>query len=188
ILPRLTPSINRISGNFWNFQFWILILFLMRLYINNVTGWPWAPPLALHLQIFLCHLEEMFLEMCPPTFKPIFYRRYVDDIFVIFKEQDHATQFLQFVNSLHSNIEFTLESEVDESLPFLDVRVRRDGQFFSTEVFRKKTFSGQGINFYSFTSYNFKLNCCKTLINRAYKICSNWTLFNQEVNFLRAFF
>ena len=148
-------------------------------------GSPLGPSFA---NIFMCHLEEMFLEMCPPTFKPIFYRRYVDDTFVIFKEQDHATQFLQFVNSLHSNIEFTLESEVDESLPFLDVRVRRDGQFFSTEVFRKKTFSGQGINFYSFTSYNFKLNCCKTLINRAYKICSNWTLFNQEVNFLRAFF
>ena len=31
---------------------------------------------------FLCRYEKLWLENCPPEFKPVVYRRYVDDIFV----------------------------------------------------------------------------------------------------------
>ena len=45
-------------------------------------GSPLGPILA---NIFLSHHEENWLNKCPIKFKPSFYRRYVDDIFLLFE-------------------------------------------------------------------------------------------------------
>ena len=39
------------------------------------------------------------------------YRRYVDDIFVLFKSKEHLKLFVNYMNSKHSNIKFTFETE-----------------------------------------------------------------------------
>ena len=54
-------------------------------------GSPLGPTFA---NIFMCFLESLILDQCPESFKPIFYKRYVDDTFVLFKEESHATMFL----------------------------------------------------------------------------------------------
>ena len=101
-------------------------------------GSPLGPTFA---NIFMCHLEELFLDQCPLNFKPIFYKRYVDDTFVLFREKHHATLFLEFINSFHANISFTKEEESDNQLSFLDVNIFRENGGFLTGVFRKKTFT-----------------------------------------------
>ena len=53
-------------------------------------GSPLGPTFA---NIFMCHLEELFLNQCPVEFKPTFYRRYVDDTFVLFKSKSQAELF-----------------------------------------------------------------------------------------------
>ena len=45
-----------------------------------------------------------------------------------------------------------------------------------------------GQNFYSFCSLNFKFNSCRTLLHRAYNVCSTWKLFHDEISFLSSFF
>ena len=50
-----------------------------------VTGSPLVPSLA---NAFLCNYEKLWLDSCPPEFKHVVYRRYVDDIFVLFKSKD----------------------------------------------------------------------------------------------------
>ena len=47
-----------------------------------VMGSPLEPTLA---NTFLCYFEKKWLEECPDKSKPIYYRSYVDDIFVLFK-------------------------------------------------------------------------------------------------------
>ena len=42
---------------------------------------------------FLCHYEKLWLDNCPPKFKPVVYRRYADHIFVFFKSKDHLLVF-----------------------------------------------------------------------------------------------
>ena len=44
-------------------------------------GSPLGPTLA---NAFLCHYEKEWLDNCPSHLKPIVYRKYVDDIFVLF--------------------------------------------------------------------------------------------------------
>ena len=114
----------------------------------------------------------------------------MDDTFVLFKNKDHASKFLNYINKCHSNIKFTLENEENNCLPFLDILVERQPQHpkFVTSIYRKKTFTGLSLNFYSFCDRKFKENACSTLLHRAYKICSNYKLYNEDIEFLRTFF
>ena len=105
----------------------------------------------------------------------------------MFTNPDDRHRFLD-LNSLQSNIKFTMETEREGKLPFLDVYISREDDNFITTVYRKSTFSGLGLNFYSFTDRQFKINSCRTLIFRAFKICSNWHLFHKEIIFLTNFF
>ena len=136
----------------------------------------------------MCFLEEGIFSDCPEEFRPKFYRRFVDDTFALFQNLDEANKFLNFINSRHPNIKFTMETEQEDCLSFLDISVSRTNNNFSTGVYRKPTFTGLGLNFYSFSSFKFKLNSCKTLLHRAYNICSDWAKFHSEMLFLTEYF
>ena len=138
--------------------------------------------------IFMCHPEEKWLSSCPPAFKPFFYRRYVDDTFLLFKNPSHIPLFKEYLNTQHPNINSTSESEVDNQLPFIGVKVMHQDLGFTTCVYRKPTDTGLGMNYLSFVSSTFKPNSILTLLHRCYSICSNWSLFNIEVQFLHKFY
>lgn len=104
------------------------------------------------------------LNECPLEFKPKFYRRYVDDTFLIFESPQHIPLFLNYLNSKHPNIAFTCDMETDGSIPFLDVLVTRAENRLPTAVYRKPTFTGLGINYLSFIVELFKVNAIKTLL------------------------
>ena len=83
-------------------------------------GSPLGPTLA---NVFLCHYEKNWLNECPSQFKPVVYKRYVDDIFVLFKSKEHLKLFVNYMNSKHKNIKFTFETEDSNNFPFLDVKI-----------------------------------------------------------------
>ena len=51
---------------------------------------PLGPTMA---NYFLSFYEIKCLEQCPKEFKPVFYRRYVDDSFVLFESAEHLSKF-----------------------------------------------------------------------------------------------
>ena len=53
-------------------------------------GSPLGPALA---YILMCSFENKWLKDCPHGLKPVFYRRYVNDIFLLFSLLDHAKRF-----------------------------------------------------------------------------------------------
>ena len=63
---------------------------------------------------------------CPIDNKPISYRRYFDDIFLLFVSELHVTEFSNYVNSKHQNIKFTVKREENNSLSFLDIKIFHD--------------------------------------------------------------
>ena len=142
-------------------------------------GSPLGPCLA---NTFMSHHEVKWLNDCPSEFKPIYYRRYVDDIIVLFKDKSHLTLFVEYMNSQHPNIKFTKEEEKDNTLPFLDVCIKRENGSFTTSLYRKDTFSGVYTNYKSHLSNNYKLGLIFTLLHRAYTICSDNKYFHCELN------
>ena len=96
--------------------------------------------------------------------------------------------FLNYLNQQHNNINFTMETETNRSLSFLDVPVYRNADGLSTSVFSKPTFSGLEISFFSFCSKNFKSNSILTLLHQAYNVCSSYSNLHKEFNFVTSFF
>ena len=145
-------------------------------------GSPLGPCLA---NTFMSDHEVEWLKNCPLQFKPVYYRRYVDDIIVLFEDKSHLPLFHQYMNSQHANINFTVEEEKDDKLPFLDVHIKRENGSFTTSLYRKETFSGVYTNYNSHLSNNYKLGLIYTLLHRAYTICSNRNYFHCEVRKLK---
>ena len=139
--------------------------------------------------IFLCNHESQWLDNCPPAFKPILYRRYVDDTFIIFKQKNDAINFFNYLNNQHPNVTFTKEEENERKLPFLDVLVTKSlNNNLEMQVYRKPTYTGLGLNFLSECSFKYKINNLTTLLSRAFKLSSSYLIFHKEVEFLKNFF
>ena len=86
----------------------LLFMFNNKFYkqIDGVAmGSPLGPALA---SIFMCNFENKWLKDCPHSLKPVFYRRYVDDIFVLFSSIELAEKIKKYLSSKHPNINFSL--------------------------------------------------------------------------------
>ncbi|KAJ8961870.1 hypothetical protein NQ318_021488, partial [Aromia moschata] len=73
---------------------------------------------------------------------------YVDYTFIIWPHGiSSLTVFFDYLNTLHSNIKFTMETEKDGVLPFLDVLVKRtNNNKLAHGVYRKKTHTDRYLN------------------------------------------
>ena len=61
------------------------------------VGSPLGPTLT---NLFLVYYEHKWLENCPLQFRPTYYHRYVDNIFLMFESRDHVQKFLKHINSM----------------------------------------------------------------------------------------
>ena len=117
-----------------------VLIFNEKLY-KQINGAPIggcvSPALA---EIFLSFHKQIRIDQCPTEFKPVVYRRYVDDTFILFKSIDTDHLFLDFLNKQHPSIKFTAELEKDNSISFLDIKVSKTELSFDTADFRKDNF------------------------------------------------
>ena len=141
-------------------------------------GSPLAPTMA---SVFLSSLESKYSLFTHE--KPLVYKRYVDDVFLIFKHRDHVQNFLNFVNSLHGNIKFTCEEEKTSSIPFLDLLIKRyNNESYNTEIYRKTTDTGLYTSPNSFCDFKYKRNMIKGLIYRSWTLPSTYDNSVKSVN------
>ena len=68
--------------------------------------------------------------------------RYIDDTFILWPHQEDVPTLLDHVNSIRPSIQFKMEKEQDNKLPFLDGLVTCIEQSFRSSVNRKPTFTG----------------------------------------------
>ena len=100
-----------------------LFLFNEKIY-KQVDGPPMGGCVSLTLaELVMGHYETIRPKNCPLEFKPVLYKRNVDNSFVLFKSASHIELFLSPLNSQHSSIKFTHETERNGCVPFLFVHV-----------------------------------------------------------------
>ena len=144
---------------------------------------PLVPALA---DIFICSFENKCLKDCPHSLNPVFYRWYVDDIFVLFFSLSQAEKFKKYLSSKHPNINFSLEKENDGRLSFSDINIFPEKGNFVTNVYRKMTFSGVYSNFNSFIPETYKTGLIESLLFRCFNLCSDFVKFHHEINILKS--
>ena len=148
-------------------------------------GLPLGPTFT---NIFMCFHESSWISDCPTEFCLVFYRQYIDDTFLLFHCQEHSTLFLNYLNSKPSNINVTFEHESCITLQFLDCIVDKINNKFECSVYRKGSFTGLGMSYFSNCAFKFKLNCILTLLLLAYRVCSNFNYLHMLFTFLREYF
>ena len=134
-----------------------LTLFGQELYKQRgrvAMGSPVGPTLT---NAFLCYHEIIYLQICSSELKPVMYRRYIDDTFLLFCPKHHIEKLKKYLNRRHRNISFTSKTESKNFASFLDIKRSKFKNKFTASVYHKPTFSEV---FQSFTSKLYNTTCC----------------------------
>ncbi|XP_076059483.1 uncharacterized protein LOC143036120 [Oratosquilla oratoria] len=120
-----------------------------------------------------------------PHLCPLTYGRYVDDIFVEFRDWKHLNLHDACISS--SCLNFTLKLYGDGSLPFLDVFVKPVDNKFVTSIHVKETNKGRFLNAEGECPTSYKRSVIHSYVNRAFAHFSTWPLLHQELKRLQQF-
>lgn len=106
-------------------------------------------------------------------------KKYVDDI-VCMIPSGKENEILSVFNNYNPHLQFTIETETNNSVPFLDTKLIRLNNKIILDWYIKPTSSGRYINFYSHHREKTKINLILGLKNRIHKI-SHHTLYNDNI-------
>ena len=110
------------------------------------------------------HVEKRALEEL--SFKPILYKRNVDDILTIVPTEK-ITEFFDVFNSIEQSIKFTLDNEKNNTLNFLELEIIKNSNgTLITNWFKKPTWSGCYLNHESHRLFGQKIGLIKCLVDR----------------------
>ncbi|CAM0512587.1 unnamed protein product [Fasciola hepatica] len=137
-------------------------------------GTPLSPILA---HMFLAHLEEKASKILE---RSQLYKRYVDHVLVITISLEETTWIMDKLDRLHPNIRFTMETEIEDTLHFLDIKMTRNNDgTMARSVYRKETWTGQCLQFDSFVSVEYERGLVRTLFQTARHICTEDMIDNE---------
>ena len=129
-------------------------------YYKQVDGTAMGSPLGSALaNIFMRSFESKWLRDCPNDFRPVFYRCYIDDIFVLFSSLDHADKFKECLSSKHPNINFSVEKKKNSCLKIT--------------------------NFRNFIPKTYKVGLIQSLLFRCFRLYSGFIKFHHEIDKLK---
>ena len=111
---------------------------------------------------------------------PSYYRRYVDDTFSIMPDIASAEIFLDTLNHCHPSAKFTKDVERNASLPFIGVELLNLAPRIKTKVYLKPTNMGLLLHYQSHVDNQYKRSLITIMLDRAYRISSDWSYFSQE--------
>ena len=134
--------------------------------------------------VFLLFYEMKWFGKCPNEFKPVFCRRYVDDI-VLFESAKHFSKFHAYFNTCHPDFFFTFEQQVNGKFSFPEVEVSPQQGKFVTTVHRKSNFSGVYTYFDNFLPTDYKVGMIYTVAYQCFRICYDWSRLHEELNLLK---
>ena len=87
---------------------------------------------------------------------PRIWLRYIDDTFVVLKKTE-VVSFYKFINNIEDSIKFTVEQEVGNAIPFLDVLIICSNGQLTTKAYRKPTHATRYLNFNSCHNFSQKV-------------------------------
>ena len=115
-----------------------------------------------------------------------YYTRYVDDCFSIVPDLAVAQFNLSILNQIHPKIQFTIETETDGVLAFLDIKITNNGSGFSTTLYKKPTDTSLLLNFHSASPMSFKRSLVIGFVSRIFNLTSDYYRLHHAIGDLRS--
>ena len=178
-IENITHLLNQIAEqNFFSFN--------NKIY-KMTDGLPMGSPLSGILsEFYVDRMEEIFFSEQFHLFNRDvrFYCRYVDDIFII---HDQHTVFNTILKNILNNLgplKFTLETESNDSLSYLDLKISKDYQQSSLffDIYRKETTTDTIIPKSSYAPRQHKEAAFRYLFHRALSIPLTKDNFDRELS------
>jgi len=114
--------------------------FLNNWYTQNdglAMGAPTSPILS---EIYLQYMEHSHLYTILTENKILGYFRYVDDILIMYNEEDtDIERILNQFNNAMPTMQFSIEKETNNTISFLDITIHKNHDSLSFSVYRKPT-------------------------------------------------
>jgi hypothetical protein len=134
---------------------------------HQTGGTPMGAPISSGISDFgMRVILDLICSLLP--FEVEFMKLFVDDGVTCIPESI-VEETLEIFNSVNVDIQFTMEIEKDNCLPYLDLKLihNNDGSI-STEFYSKPESSGRVLNFLSAHPMKFKVNTANNLIKRVF--------------------
>jgi hypothetical protein len=133
----------------------------------------------LYLQFFEEHIVKHWLE----TKEIIYYRRYVDDILLMFDQQRTDIHTINsHMNNLRPDLDFTPTFEEQNTIKYLDLVIHRGAHHLQLEIYRKPTQTDTTMHFSSIHPLNQKLAAYSLYIDRMLTLPITHQARSQEWN------
>ena len=137
-------------------------------------GTPMAPAIA---NLFMGWLESQILEHSPVHIHQDFWKRFIDDIFVLWPHSEKELEdFTDYINSLHPTIKFKVSSSTSH-IPFLDILIKVKEGKLETELYTKPTDSHSYLHYNSAHPTHCKNNVPYSQFLRIRRLCSQHSDF-----------
>ena len=129
---------------------------------KQILGTPMGSPISVVIaEIVMQKIEKTILENT--AYNINLWKRYVDDVLAIIPENSQD-QLLNYINSVNSNIQLTLETEINKSLPYLDLEVlKQEDGALKFKVYRKPSHTGRLLNYNSSSHIAHKRSTIRSL-------------------------
>lgn len=128
-----------------------------------------SPISSVIAQLVMEHAEKQIIDNL--KFRILFYKRYVDDC-ILAIPQGKEQEVLDAFNAFHSKLQFTIETEQNQQINFLDLTLIRENGIILSKWYTKSVASGRYLNFYSQHHMSHKNSVIIAVIDRAIKLTS----------------
>jgi hypothetical protein len=97
-------------------------------------------------EMYLKHLENMYIRHRLDS-KETFYKRYVDDILIIYDQRKiDEKMILHKISKIDKNLQFKISAETNNTINYLDTLIHRNNNSINIGIYRKPTETGTVIH------------------------------------------
>ena len=118
-------------------------------------------------EIYLQHLENIYIKHWLDSKEIIYYTRYVDFISITYDQRKIDEQtILHKINRVDENLQFKMSTEINNTINYLDTLIHRDNNTINIRIYRKTTETGTVIHLTSYHPLEQKISAFIYYINR----------------------
>ena len=176
--PNLITHLLQVNINNNYFQFAETTFLQLQ---GTAMGASFSPTIA---NIFMSVFLRNFLKTV--TEKPVFLKRYIDDIFMLWPKKQNLERFLYQLNNFHKSIKFT-STNSNKAIDFLHLTIFKDQKFEQTKKLSISTYQKTNKLYqYLHHSSNHPQSVFKGLVKgeaiRYVRTNSSKSLYNSQIN------
>ena len=145
---------------------------------GTAMGTPMAPAIA---NLFMGWLEKRLIDGSPFPINIELWRRFLDDILMLWMgTEEELKVFMEYCNTFHPTIKFTYSSSTLK-LPHMDVLLRIEDGFISTDLYTKPTDAHAYLHRQSCHPLHCVMNIPYSQMLRLRRLCSSEEVFEKRI-------